>query len=365
MATRRARPRPSADVVFYGLLALLGAIVLVRGIVGGPEVEPIVASGDRDRAFRRFGDELVPGVRRPIFIDNGGYFLAEALIYEDGVLDVWGPKVLGDLARDLGTGWVVLGVPAGEEVSLGFLGDVEVDEFVPAGRVDLLEQVAATQRAFGITPSSAASRFDELRPDHPKVFSNWSQDLTFRDEAGETLRGDRILAFVGDEPLRLMDLVVYEDGMVDVGTLVAVDEAIDRIREGRIRSEIPDGARFEIPGLGTIRARTFTPYLAPGELETRLRDRAAELQGGETTESICRRVLREFLDDPTEENRTRLRVAYEAVPSFDRIFLLGDQDAKDGPIRRIVYDGESDPDRLALWRRAYFDDAPGPEAASD
>ncbi len=42
------------------------------------------------------------------------------------------------------------------------------------------------------------------------------------------------------------------------------------------------------------------------------------------------------MSDPTEQNRARLAAAYDAVPGHPRMYLLGDQDNKDTPLRTLL-----------------------------
>jgi hypothetical protein len=52
-------------------------------------------------------------------------------------------------------------------------------------------------------------------------------------------------------------------------------------------------------------------------------------------------VRKAYNDNPGQEQRERLRLAYEAVPEHLRMYC-GDMDSKDGPIRRIL-DGHPRP----------------------
>src|SRR5688572_29830757 len=62
----------------------------------------------------------------------------------------------------------------------------------------------------------------------------------------------------------------------------------------------------------------------------------ADLQGIPTTSEQFGGVLEGFLADPSEGSRLRLREAYYAIPEHLRVYVLGDQDMADYPVKVLI-----------------------------
>jgi ribA/ribD-fused uncharacterized protein len=65
-------------------------------------------------------------------------------------------------------------------------------------------------------------------------------------------------------------------------------------------------------------------------------DEIARLRDEPTSETRCIDALDAYLHDPSADNQALLREAYLSVPEHNRAFLLGDQDARDMPIRVLA-----------------------------
>ncbi|WP_327252902.1 NADAR family protein [Streptomyces sp. NBC_01244] len=60
----------------------------------------------------------IPGTWRPVFIRNGRYFLADLLIYADGLVDCWGLLTLEEFEEKVRSGWVATTLPDGGQASV-------------------------------------------------------------------------------------------------------------------------------------------------------------------------------------------------------------------------------------------------------
>jgi hypothetical protein len=67
-----------------------------------------------------------------------------------------------------------------------------------------------------------------------------------------------------------------------------------------------------------------------------VRDEIDRLRGEPTSEDRCLAALRRYLAEPGPSRLAELREAYLAVPEHLRMFLLGDMDAKDIPLRQLL-----------------------------
>ena len=70
-------------------------------------------------------------------------------------------------------------------------------------------------------------------------------------------------------------------------------------------------------------------------------DEIEELNDRPSSLETCYHAYKQFQDNPTEQTREALRLAYEAVPRHKRHYVLHDMDLKDIPIRMIL-DGEQE-----------------------
>ncbi|MFZ0157804.1 MAG: NADAR family protein [Kineosporiaceae bacterium] len=60
------------------------------------------------------------------------------------------------------------------------------------------------------------------------------------------------------------------------------------------------------------------------------------LNGRLDSSGVCLELLEAYLADPSEANRQRLAEAYNTIPVHRRMYVLGDQDAKDWPLRVVI-----------------------------
>jgi hypothetical protein len=90
----------------------------------------------RRRTYRVVDGEQIPGTWRHVFIHNGGtYFLADLLIYADGLIDCWDHVDLDGLREKLKSGWVATEPPNGGP-----------GERSPSGFVDIRRAAVMDQR---------------------------------------------------------------------------------------------------------------------------------------------------------------------------------------------------------------------------
>lgn len=145
------------------------------------------------------------------------------------------------------------------------------------------------------------------------------------------------------------DLVVFADGTVLCGWATEPTDA-DGLRgmlaSGRL--VLTDPSRTDAAGLavgdGTPgprpskwRSRYAEPLTPEGFLRE-VRDTAAELDGRTTSGELCRAAVDRYCREPTQARRAELRAAYAAVPPHLRVFVLGDMDLQDRPLRILLTD---------------------------
>lgn len=160
----------------------------------------------------------------------------------------------------------------------------------------------------------------------------------YRDVGGRKVPGVRVPIYIHNHDTHyLTDLKVYQDGMVDCWRLIPFAELREKVESGWVVTTLPPGAKVSIYPLSQFKATKVFNGVAEEDLLREVADHIEALNGRPTSEKRCLAVLRAYKDAPTEENKARLREAYEAIPSHNRHFILGDMDLKDLPIRLIVY----------------------------
>ncbi|OLF04823.1 hypothetical protein BLA60_38920 [Actinophytocola xinjiangensis] len=160
---------------------------------------------------------------------------------------------------------------------------------------------------------------------------------TWRVVDGERVEGTWRPAFIHNiDTYYLTDLVVYADGLVDCWGLVTVDELAEKLAEGWVATDLPEGALASADGIGAWRFDRSWSTLTARRLLGEVRDEIDQLNDRPDSTARCLAVLDVFRADPTEANRAALRRAFEAIPEHRRRYALGDMDLRDRPLRILA-----------------------------
>nr|WP_308424211.1 hypothetical protein [Paenibacillus albidus] len=283
-------------------------------------------------------------------IHNGSYFYIGLEVYEDGMMNCWELVDLAGLKEKLEKGWLVTEIPAGQHLSIHGLGSYKVlaaDWQYSAE--SYYEQVVQTIRQLNpdwsnIYQVTAAEkeRNERRRVSHsPKAVDFYLKRELFY----ETKEGEGFTLFMKHEGgNHLVHLVVYEDGRV-ICHSAAVCLELDL---EQVKAYIQDGIFFTAVEQPTVVILDHLGELtlAEGGYAADLQEKYKELEelelrlkGGKTAHELCRQAYYNYLEYPTEYNRTRLKELYENVPEHQRMFL-GDMDSKDSDYIRIIYHPE-------------------------
>jgi ribA/ribD-fused uncharacterized protein len=160
---------------------------------------------------------------------------------------------------------------------------------------------------------------------------------TYRIADGERIEGSWRHIFIKNGNMYfLTDLEVYADGMVDCWGLIDSATFQQKVKSGWVATTFAQGARASVHHLVTWQFDQPASWVSPQDLIAEVGDEIERLAGRPTLEERLDETLDRYLDDPTGENLVALREAYFAVPEHLRIYLLGDMDAKDIPLRKLV-----------------------------
>lgn len=165
--------------------------------------------------------------------------------------------------------------------------------------------------------------------------AKWSR--TSREVDGETVAGSWRHVFINNGgSYYLTDLLVYVDGLVDCWGLVTLAEFRDKLRTGWVATTLKEGAQASAHELASWTFTDVESWVSADDLYAEVVDQVASLNSQLDSAGRCLQALDVYLDDPTESNREHLEAAYTAVPEHRRRYLLGDQDAKDWPLRVLI-----------------------------
>lgn len=158
---------------------------------------------------------------------------------------------------------------------------------------------------------------------------------TYREVDGRIIRGTALQAIIHTKgSYDVTTIMVYEDGMIDCWGLVDLDGFRQKVREGRIVTSIPNGARV---GLGPDMYLTATDvhsFPGPEDLIGQVEDELRELRGEPTSSDLCRAAYDAYQADPSDAAKEKLRTAYFAMPKHLRPEYLFDSD--DPAIRELL-----------------------------
>lgn len=169
----------------------------------------------------------------------------------------------------------------------------------------------------------------------------WSEP-TFRVVDGEHITGVWTHVWVRSQhsggAFYVQDLFAYADGAVRgpgllrEGSLDGLSEAFAR---GRLAVADPAVERDSATVEGSW-AQRYPYALTPERFVAEARDEIERLNGRPTSSDLCWEALWRFHRDPAPANLELLRAAYVAVPAHRRVFVLGDMDLQDRPLRILI-----------------------------
>lgn len=158
----------------------------------------------------------------------------------------------------------------------------------------------------------------------------------YRIKHGRLILGKSRFLYIHNFNYFLTELKVYADGIIDCWYLVTLEEFKQKIAQGWVTTSLPEGEEVSIHLLSDITTNQVVNSIKPEELIKEIEDTIQELNGKPTSSDRCQEAYERYLNAPTAEHKTQLRVAYYAMPEHMRVFVLGDMDVKDAPITSII-----------------------------
>lgn len=159
---------------------------------------------------------------------------------------------------------------------------------------------------------------------------------TYRIVDGARVEGTWRPVFIRNGNYYLTDLLIYADGKVDSWGLVDFEEFCAQVNSGWVATTFTPGALASAHMVASWRIADPVSAITPEELIAEVRDEINELRGEPTSGDRCLDALRHYLAAPGPGPLADLHAAYLAVPGHLRVFLLGDMDARDIPLRQLL-----------------------------
>lgn len=288
--------------------------------------------------YQRVEGKYFPGI-----INNVNYFFTTVALYEDGVIDCWKKVEFQDIKNVIEKGWLCCEAPNGKNISIFQVGNYTIKsakwkynkETYYKTIIDNLKELnPKIENINKITREIPEEDYKKeilflskpFRLEHKINFHQW-------------FNGDNTFIFynLGGQ-LYLTTLTAYEDKTFEIGLLeekyFSLEEIKEMFEKNILTTEVKD--RFFIKNFAEIEIEKINYFVEKSQKFKEIEDMMKKVCEEETTLELCREAYFEYLADPCDYTKEKLRKAYEAVPEHERMYL-GDMDSKDWDYQRILY----------------------------
>lgn len=295
--------------------------------------------------------EVLEGFSIPGIIRNMQYHFTDLQVYSDGLISCWEMVDLSMFKEKLNKGWVVTSIPDGEAISIFSLGNwnIERGEWYHT-KESLYDYVYSLIKRLNPTLENLhnyngnnskivgkANVAKHFMPT-PKPYHLDDPNSFFPNR----INGDKFSFFYrnDDNKTYLAELSVYKSGNIEITNLpkkkiYKFEDLDDLIKNDTVTTDLKIGETVTILNLGSFKIVSGSGVDIKSKMNE-LIDKFNELNGKENSIAKCARIFSEYKQNPTRRLRDELKVAYEAVPEHQRIFV-GTMDTKDYEVRQVIY----------------------------
>lgn len=288
--------------------------------------------------------QRIEGVTVPAIIHNRQYFWLNMAVYEDGAVSCWEKTDFCDVIRQLERGWLTFSAPEGCALSVHGLCTLEIVsanwDFDKESYRQFIEDTVRTINPEMANIYETTPREKQMWKERHVGFSAYPTPFKVSGNFGyETLDGKQMNVFLRkDGEILLTSVMAYADGTFSVDGLDGY-LSLERIRElfdeDTLCTSPKEGESVSFGALGNAVCKTI--YEVPkAEKLKELENESLRLQNIPDAFQNARQAYFNYLAEPSEFNKNKLRKAYEAVPEHQRMFL-GDMDTRDRDYIRILY----------------------------
>lgn len=163
-----------------------------------------------------------------------------------------------------------------------------------------------------------------------------SSRRTYRGVDDEHIHGTWLPIFIHNGNYYLTELYIYADGMIDCWEPVSLEGLRDKVRSGWVATSLPQGALASVHDLAFWKFDEPEMSLTGDQLIDEVADEIDRLNDRPDSTGRLQEAIRAYVADPSDTKRRQVRAAYEAVPAHHRMYVIGDQDLKDFPVRVLI-----------------------------
>lgn len=289
----------------------------------------------------------IQGVSVPAIIENGGYHFTDLDIYENGRVYCWNFHDFEIFKQEVNNEWVVLSIPDGEDISIFNLGCWKIKN----------SQWIFNKKSF---IAYVESLIREMNPQWKNIYTYVEKKLgkiiigengqgtifkEIKNEYGfnsKKIEANSLnLYYKENEIYHLVKVIAFADHTLQITRLenpfeISFEEFKKLVKEKKIVTNPPKNSVINIYGLGSFSIEQKSWCNSIKNIQKEIEEIFRKLNNVPTLFEICLNTFKEFKNNPTKENQSKLKKAYEKVPEHQRMYL-GDMDTRDTEIRMIIY----------------------------
>jgi len=298
---------------------------------------------------KTYRTKTIEGVSIPGIIKNGTYFFVDLEVYEDGRVACWNFRDFEHFKKDIKRGWVSVGIPDGKKISIHSLGNWTISESSWLhSKKSFVDYVWSIIKHLNPNLENLYT-YSEKKVNGVTIGEN-GRGTIYKEEKiapnepfPKKIKGARVNLFFKNKnnEYHLVRLDIYTQNSIVINRLakpfdIDLTQLEQMISDGEILTELPIGAEVQILGLGKFKIyeEQYSSNISEKLLE--IKDMIRVLNGEPSIIELCREIYEEYINNPTETLKQKLKEAYESIPEHERMYV-GDMDVKDTAVRMIIY----------------------------
>ena len=291
--------------------------------------------------YQRVEGKYFPGI-----INNVNYFFTTVALYEDGAINCWEKVEFQDIKKVIDRDWLCCEIPNGRNFSIFEVGDYTIKSAKWKYNKDTYYE-SIIENIKELNPyieeiNKIVKKIPKKEYKKEMMIASNPFKLECQFEFYRWISGDDAFIFYNYEgKLYLTTLIAYKDKTLKIGILenkyFSLEEIKDMFDKNILTTDVKD--KFFIKDFAEIEIESINYFVEKSQKFREIEDMLKKVCGEKTTFELCKEAYFEYLANPYDYTKEKLRKAYEAVPEHERMYL-GNMDYKDWDIRRILYSNE-------------------------
>lgn len=285
---------------------------------------------------------------------NGGhYFLVNMSIFEDGVFNCWGYVDLEGMKSKVYSKWISYQIPDSNHFSIHHLGRYTIKSGEWRYNNDEEYISFLSEKVRGLNPnmdnifysnnqksvSIGNSNYSRYKMTNEVVVRRDGKGMSFKNYKGNRYSFFRV---INEDSVDYVTVDIYQDSVVIIDgyngkEVIDLGTFEEYIQSEKIISSLPDSSKLFIKHIGLIEILETNYSVNAYDKFREIVEDVKKMNGNQTFSELAYSLFKEYNENPSEKLRSELKEAYESIPNHLRKYVLGDMDAKDWPIRIIIY----------------------------